>query len=60
MDNESICNLLNSLRSAANKKPLDDSNALSDENYYRLTGVTKDQFHKILKSVAKQTSIRCS
>ena len=41
-----VSELLNSLRREASKQGLDfdDLSALDDTDYYRLTGLTKDQF----------------
>lgn len=49
MNAETISELLNDLREEARKQGLnfDDPSALDDKDYYRLTGLTKDQFNNI-------------
>lgn len=56
VDAKEITEFLNNLRDKARKKGLDfdDRSATTDNDYYRLTGLTKNQFDHVVKSIHEQ------
>jgi hypothetical protein len=54
LDDKTLCGLLENLRSVASRKGLDFDYppALTDDDYYNLTGLKKDQFDSVLASIS--------
>ena len=66
VENYDIAQLLNELRETANRKSnalnLDNADEMTDEDYIRLTGITKNQFNDVHESLSslRSTSTRSS
>ena len=60
LENSEMAQILNELREIANKKShaldFDNDNAMTDEDYIRLTGITKFQFHIVHDSLSSLRS----
>ena len=60
IESNEIANLLNEMREIANKKSndlnFDSDDAMTDKDYSRLTGITKDQFNIVHKSLSSLRS----
>ena len=66
IESNGIAELLNEMREISNKKSnvlnFDSDDAITDEVYARLTGIIKDQFNIVHKSLSslRSTSSRCT